>query len=220
MTEPTLRDMLQQCRHLFDHIVYGQDAWNNRREPADRRYPDCGRFRDRLPADPEPDQIMFDNVALKSVAIIRAEDPVATASGAMTTSGMIELWCQEQRSALRKLMPDGAMTGATREIQAGLGAFLVGLPRAWREGRPLAVATRCAGVHVRRASHLWRHQHRALGMQGRPAVEGWHRPLPGQVRGQAEGPRDQARFDGGRAAGHRSLDSDAARGRLGPDRQE
>src|SRR5207249_5094378 len=26
-TEPTLRDMLQQCRHLFDHVVYGQDAW-------------------------------------------------------------------------------------------------------------------------------------------------------------------------------------------------
>jgi hypothetical protein len=43
----------------------------------------------------------------------------------MTTSGMIELWCQEQRSALRKLMPDGALTGATREIQAGLGAFLL-----------------------------------------------------------------------------------------------
>src|SRR5205085_2656617 len=24
-TEPTLRDMLQQCRHLFDHLVYGPD---------------------------------------------------------------------------------------------------------------------------------------------------------------------------------------------------
>src|SRR5206468_370738 len=23
-TEPTLRDMLQQCRHLFDHLVYGE----------------------------------------------------------------------------------------------------------------------------------------------------------------------------------------------------
>src|SRR5436305_12386813 len=25
VTEPTLRDMHQQCRHLFDHIVYGAD---------------------------------------------------------------------------------------------------------------------------------------------------------------------------------------------------
>lgn len=24
-TEPTLRDMLQQFRHLFDHVVYGPD---------------------------------------------------------------------------------------------------------------------------------------------------------------------------------------------------
>ncbi len=124
VTEPTLRDMLQQCRHLFDHIVYGQDAWNNAANRLTDEIPTAG-IPDRLPADPEPDQIMFDNVALKSVAIIRAEDPIATASGAMTTSGMIELWCQEQRSALRKLMPDGALTGATREIQAGLGAFLL-----------------------------------------------------------------------------------------------
>jgi len=25
LTEPTLRDMLQQFRHLFDHVVYGPD---------------------------------------------------------------------------------------------------------------------------------------------------------------------------------------------------
>ena len=31
---------------------------------------------------------------------------------------------QEQRAARRKLEPEGALTGATRELQAGLGAFL------------------------------------------------------------------------------------------------
>jgi hypothetical protein len=34
------------------------------------------------------------------------------------------VWDQEARSARRKLEPDGALTGATRELQAGLGAFL------------------------------------------------------------------------------------------------
>jgi hypothetical protein len=65
-------------------------------------------------------------VALKSVEIIRAEGPVETTTpaGTLTPAGMAELWAQEERAALRKLMPDGALTGATREIQAGLGAFL------------------------------------------------------------------------------------------------
>src|SRR4029453_11072109 len=37
---------------------------------------------------------------------------------------LVELWDQEMRSARRKLEPEGALTGATRELQAGLGAFL------------------------------------------------------------------------------------------------
>src|SRR5262249_48700858 len=51
-------------------------------------------------------------------------EAAAASAGTLTSSGMAELWAQEQRTALRKLMPDGALTGATREIQAGLGAFL------------------------------------------------------------------------------------------------
>ena len=35
-----------------------------------------------------------------------------------------DLWDQEVRSARRKLEPEGALTGATRELQAGLGSFL------------------------------------------------------------------------------------------------
>jgi hypothetical protein len=39
-------------------------------------------------------------------------------------SSILELWEQELRAARRKLEPDGALTGATREVQAGLGSFL------------------------------------------------------------------------------------------------
>jgi hypothetical protein len=42
----------------------------------------------------------------------------------MTPERLAELWDQEQRAARRKLEPEGALTGATRELQAGLGAFL------------------------------------------------------------------------------------------------
>jgi hypothetical protein len=43
----------------------------------------------------------------------------------LTPAAVAELWDQEARSARRKLEPDGALTGATRELQAGLGAFLL-----------------------------------------------------------------------------------------------
>jgi hypothetical protein len=43
---------------------------------------------------------------------------------ALTHAALVELWEQEQRAARRKLEPEGALTGATRELQAGLGAFL------------------------------------------------------------------------------------------------
>ena len=132
-TEPTLRDMLQQCRHLFDHVVYGHEVWtgatNRLTEIAGETVDEIPMAEippSRLPVDP-PSPLLLEQVALKSVEIIRAEDPVeaaAAAAGNLTPSGMAELWAQEQRAALRKLMPDGALTGATREIQAGLGAFL------------------------------------------------------------------------------------------------
>src|SRR5262249_26468792 len=35
-----------------------------------------------------------------------------------------ELWDQEMSAARAEIQPDGALTGATRELQAGLGAFL------------------------------------------------------------------------------------------------
>jgi hypothetical protein len=62
-------------------------------------------------------------------AVVKTNLPGAAPAG---TSGLVarggealvELWDQECRAARRKLEPEGALTGATRELQAGLGAFL------------------------------------------------------------------------------------------------
>jgi hypothetical protein len=50
--------------------------------------------------------------------------PEASGSAARGGPNLVELWEQECRAARRKLEPEGALTGATRELQAGLGAFL------------------------------------------------------------------------------------------------
>jgi hypothetical protein len=100
-TEPTLRDMLQQFRHLFDSIVFRlPEAPPPEPEPAAR-----------LPQPELP-------AAVKSVIVVEA--PAEPAAPRPVES----LWDQEVRSARRKLEPEGALTGATRELQAGLGAFL------------------------------------------------------------------------------------------------
>ena len=147
-TEPTLRDMLQQFRHLFDHVIYGPEP-----EPAARG------FATELPAfvEPEgpPNRIReelaeAEEFTLKSVEVVEISTAVADAPGspeappepsfpvvanfglpapiarssALSHEVLVELWQQEQRAARRKLEPEGALTGATRELQAGLGAFL------------------------------------------------------------------------------------------------
>jgi hypothetical protein len=120
LTEPTLRDMLQQCRHLFDHVVYGNDAALASRLADD--IPMAEIPQNRLPVE---NFEMPADVTVKSVEIIRSDEtPELASPSTMTPAAMVEVWTQEQRAAMRKLMPDGALTGATREIQAGLGAFL------------------------------------------------------------------------------------------------
>jgi hypothetical protein len=124
-TEPTLRDMLQQFRHLFDHVVYGpEDAAPPREQPTNR-------ITEEVAEDPVAEEITF-----KSVEIVQADvpaelqpepaTPVLVPESPILNPGtsLIELWQQEQRAARRKLEPEGALTGATRELQAGLGAFL------------------------------------------------------------------------------------------------
>jgi hypothetical protein len=109
-TEPTLRDMLQQFRQLFDAIVFRTGE-----VPADPPV-------NRLPPEPTP-------VPVKSVVVVNATPTPAA------KMPLAELWDQEVRAARRKLEPDGALTGATRELQAGLGTFLrVGFEQGFKVG--------------------------------------------------------------------------------------
>ena len=194
-TEPTLRDMLQQFRHLFDHIIYGPEETRTASAEASvpgekptNRVMDFGDFPvphsapdvefGPLPgADPsaitatdkqnridallgkEPEQSA--GVTIKNIDVIEtaaddsfdellqelsrppeesashstAEDLVGIAPtpatpfqpirpSMLTAAGMADLWDQEYRAAKRKLEPEGALTGATRELQAALGTFL------------------------------------------------------------------------------------------------
>jgi hypothetical protein len=113
-TEPTLRDMLQQFRQLFDAVVYrtGEAAL----EPPVNR----------LPPEPVAEE---ETPVVKSFVVVQSPAPTPTPTPAPTSSSgpklpLGELWDQEVRAARRKLEPDGALTGATRELQLGLGAFL------------------------------------------------------------------------------------------------
>jgi hypothetical protein len=111
-TEPTLRDMLQQFRHQFDHVVYanGDERRTQLTDPETapaapvNRLPAAAVFAPPT-ATPLPPEV-------KSVVVVQSASPIG------------DLWDQEMRSARRKLEPEGALTGATRELQAGLGAFL------------------------------------------------------------------------------------------------
>jgi hypothetical protein len=211
-TEPTLRDMLQQCRHLFDHLVYGPDDLNqgsgDRKQETEKAEAPVSRITSLISESPAPapsetasrvaellgnDELSDQEITFKQIDIVEAlpdplpvddvpmatpveddsgraggtspllehiavavgseqgadaprspepavmevppvvpfptatvapESPDAAVKPALTHAALVELWDQEQRSARRKLEPEGALTGATRELQAGLGAFL------------------------------------------------------------------------------------------------
>ncbi|HEY7329806.1 MAG TPA: hypothetical protein VH592_19380 [Gemmataceae bacterium] len=134
-TEPTLRDMLQQFRHQFDHVVYGSSDDKVTRRQGDKVTEEgIPTSQERMPpiADLPPD--------VKSVIVVEsslsqpgsdlnppAEGAPANASVTLSPSHPVtlsSLWDQELRAARRKLEPEGSLTGATRELQSGLGAFL------------------------------------------------------------------------------------------------
>jgi hypothetical protein len=112
-TEPTLRDMLQQLRHQFDHVVYGPAADKETRRQEDKESEDSA-LENRLPEPELPPEV-------KSVMVVQSPNETPTDTAPVSLSA---LWDQELRAARRKLEPEGALTGATRELQAGLGAFL------------------------------------------------------------------------------------------------
>ena len=145
-SEPTLRDMLQQYRHLFDHIADDApgeemprranlaaalpeevglsrvDALLGRELPVIKSVEiiESGRAGGVSP------RILFGEINPPSeMALPREQNPGADAPGSPLTSfAMVDLFETEFRAARRKLEPDGALTGATRELQAGLGSFL------------------------------------------------------------------------------------------------
>jgi len=141
-TEPTLRDMLQQFRHLFDHLIYGDETkpeespWGK----ADGPKPD-----DLAPSGMPLDLESFaEELSVKSTVVVESSEAdfpdrteaspdeefqavaseMPDARPPMSFDSLSELWDQEQRMARRRLEPEGALLGATRELQAGLGAFL------------------------------------------------------------------------------------------------
>src|SRR5262249_47214105 len=109
-TEPTLRDMLQQFRKLFDHLVYGEVQ--------------------KAAFDAETTTLPMPNLAdmppaVKSVIVVEtpAQSPALPRASADALD-MRGMWTQALADARAKLSPEGSLTGATRELQAGLGAFL------------------------------------------------------------------------------------------------
>jgi hypothetical protein len=166
-TEPTLRDMLQQFRHLFDHLVFGSEEPAKTPEPQAKAGPEFAVRSvvvveaPQVPALELPDEddeaIDLIPLAPRAKALPQSE-PVPPAIEARMTgedaidllapeaedeaeessapsfvlptrrvsdpAALLELWEQEQRAARRKLEPEGALTGSTRELQGGLGAFL------------------------------------------------------------------------------------------------
>jgi hypothetical protein len=115
-TEPTLRDMLQQFRHLFDHVVYGE---------VQKAAYDVETTSSRLTEHIEPP------VTVKSVVVVQSPEPAPRTPVAPTPPveagplpNLVETWEQAMQEAITKLSPEGSLTGATRELQMGLGAFL------------------------------------------------------------------------------------------------
>jgi hypothetical protein len=133
-TEPTLRDMLQQFRHLFDHVIYGSESTERPTESPN------ASTSNRLPGAEWAARVKSVVVVENSNVGQKIVPSFSTTEGNHVTAdtpssppvkntlpraiAFQEIWDQEVRSARRKLEPEGALTGATREIQAGLGSFL------------------------------------------------------------------------------------------------
>ena len=135
-TEPTLRDMLQQFRHLFDRLVFdversrsaprpepapGADGHPPPRREVGRRRAGPARTTPRPRCSMRCTRPRWTRPLALGKAVV---PPNRLRAPARAPANIGDLWDQEVRAARRKLEPDGALTGATRELQAGLAAFL------------------------------------------------------------------------------------------------
>jgi hypothetical protein len=126
-TEPTLRDMLQQFRHQFDHVVYSSEDDKMTGKQGDKTteeliHPIEDRLEAVLDLPPEVKSVVVvESPSSASVSPVDSSPEITSEEAPVTLSA---LWDQELRAARRKLEPEGALTGATRELQSGLGAFL------------------------------------------------------------------------------------------------
>jgi hypothetical protein len=150
-TEPTLRDMLQQFRHLYDHMV--ADEGGSRVEPMENIVR-ASAFDTEAVEDQAVVPLLPETPAYSAVAIpteeptsrvsallghdaaysVKAAEVITTVAdinleaeaprAGLSPAALADMWETEYRSARRKLEPDGALTGATRELQSALGSFL------------------------------------------------------------------------------------------------
>ncbi len=121
-TEPTLRDMLQQFRHQFDHVVY-----RPARRQGDKETRRQGDRRERPSKSTDGNRTAARGQIGRRGASVDSSDGASAStdeSSVALPASLSSMWDQELRAARRKLEPEGALTGATRELQAGLGAFL------------------------------------------------------------------------------------------------
>jgi hypothetical protein len=124
-TEPTLRDMLQQYRQLFDHLVFGEVQ----RTAYDADSPA------HAPSSRISQVLEGETPHIKSVTVVQTPAGAAEATQTMThvarqkpdegqSSHLLETWEQQLQAARQQLEPEGALTGAARELQAALGTLL------------------------------------------------------------------------------------------------
>ena len=155
-TEPTLRDMLQQFRHLFDHVVYGATSAANAFEKEGpvtiTNVPPSVKSVEIVDTTPMkklfhdlPDPKQWEVVeGVRGQGSVAGDEPstdrLGTACSVLGTQYRVPstehpttvvgspsistFWDQAIADARTKLEPEGALTGATRELQAGLGSLL------------------------------------------------------------------------------------------------
>lgn len=143
-TEATLRDMLQQFRHRFDALVFGQEEISHQEQNSflsgsSMSVAPGGKSAilqeggDAKPVS-EFNRIIAvptgrlgpvnPGIDVRSVVQVDVAETSVIGSHEGHSLDLIELWDLEMRSAARQLEPEGAVTGATRELQAGLGILL------------------------------------------------------------------------------------------------